>query len=90
MKTSESLWLHYRDEPALNNNNIVTDFSADSNNSISLKFDQQLTGKTENNEIKDFKIKIPLKYLSNFWRTLAMPLTNCEISLILIWLKNYF
>ena len=28
---------------------------------------------------------VPLKYLSNFWRTLEMPLINCEVSLILIW-----
>ena len=27
----------------------------------------------------------PLKYLSNFWRTLAMPLSNCEVELILKW-----
>ena len=28
---------------------------------------------------KDFEIIVPLKYLSNFWRTLEMPLTNCEV-----------
>ena len=28
---------------------------------------------------------IPLKYLSNFWRTLEMPLTNCGVNLILTW-----
>ena len=28
---------------------------------------------------------VPLKYLSNFWRTLEMPLTNCEVNLILTW-----
>ena len=28
---------------------------------------------------------IPLKYLSNFWRTLETPLINCEINLILTW-----
>ena len=28
---------------------------------------------------------IPLKYLSNFWRTPEMPLINCEINLILTW-----
>ena len=27
----------------------------------------------------------PLKYLSNFWRTLETPLINCEVSLILTW-----
>ena len=31
---------------------------------------------------------VPLKYLSNFWRTLEMPLINCEISLILTWSTN--
>ena len=28
---------------------------------------------------------VPLKYLSNFWRTLEMPVINCEINLILTW-----
>ena len=28
---------------------------------------------------------VPLKYLSNFWRTLEMPLFNCEVNLILTW-----
>ena len=28
---------------------------------------------------------VPLKYFSNFWRTLEMPLINCEVSLILTW-----
>ena len=28
---------------------------------------------------------IPLKYLGNFWRTLEMPLINCEVNLILTW-----
>ena len=29
-----------------------------------------------------------LKYLSNFWRSLDIPLINCEVELILIWFKN--
>ena len=32
---------------------------------------------------------VPLKYLSNFWRTLEMPLINCEIELILNWSANF-
>ena len=28
---------------------------------------------------------IPLKYLSNFWRNLEIPLINCEVNLILPW-----
>ena len=32
---------------------------------------------------------MPLKRLSNFWKTLDMPLINCEVSLILTWFKNF-
>ena len=32
---------------------------------------------------------ISFKYLSNFWRTLEMPLINCEINLILPWSEKY-
>ena len=31
---------------------------------------------------------VPLKYLNNFWRTLEMPLINCEVKLILTWSSN--
>ena len=31
---------------------------------------------------------MPLKYLSNFWRSLNIPLINCEVELILTWFKN--
>ena len=31
---------------------------------------------------------VPLKYLSNFWRTLEMPLINCKIEFILTWSRN--
>ena len=34
------------------------------------------------------KIMVPLKYLSNFWRTLEMLLINFEINIILTWSKN--
>ena len=33
---------------------------------------------------------VPLKYLSNFWRTIQMPLINYEINLMLTWSKNCF
>ena len=32
---------------------------------------------------KDFEMIVPLEYLSNFWRTIEMPLINCEVILIL-------
>ena len=38
---------------------------------------------------KEVKIVVPLKYLSNFWRTLNMPLINCELPLILTWSESY-
>ena len=45
-----------------------------------------MTGNTPaNSDRKDFEIMVPLKYLSNFWRTLQMPLINCEVNLILTW-----
>ena len=31
---------------------------------------------------------VPLKYLSNFWKTLEMVLINCEKNLDLNWSKN--
>ena len=38
-----------------------------------------------NGNTKDLEIIIPLKYLNNFWRTLELPLINCEVNLILTW-----
>ena len=74
-KTSGSLWQYYRDEP---NNNLA--------DSQSFKFKVKTTGKTPaaDNE-KDVEIMVPLKYLSNFWRTLELPLIICEVDLILTW-----
>ena len=31
---------------------------------------------------------VPLKYLSNFWKTIEMPLINCKVELILTWSAN--
>ena len=42
----------------------------------------KITGQTGT---KDVEIIVPLKYLSNFWRILEMPLINCEVNLILTW-----
>ena len=35
------------------------------------------------------KFFLPLKNLSNFWKTLDKPLINCEINLILAWSINF-
>ena len=79
LKTSESIWQHYRDEPVLDNNGNIIDFPAINNNSVLFKFKQEITGKTGNAGTKNAEIMVPLKYLSNFWRTLEIPLINCEI-----------
>ena len=43
-------------------------------------------GVTQNNLTKNnVKIIVSLKYLSNFWRSLNIPLINCEVELILTW-----
>ena len=45
---------------------------------------------THNNLTKnDVKVVVPLKHLSNFWRSLNIPLINCEVELILTWFKNF-
>ena len=42
-----------------------------------------VNGMTHNNSTKNnVKIIVPLKYLSNFWRNLNIPLINCEVELI--------
>ena len=38
--------------------------------------------------IKNLEIAVPLKYLSNFWRSLEMLLINFEINRILTWSEN--
>ena len=52
-------------------------------NSASFKFKEKITGLTGDEGTKNVEIMVPLKYLSNVWRTLKMPLINCEINLIL-------
>ena len=75
LKTLRRLWQYYRDDP---NDNIKQ--------SESFKFKIKITVKTfAAGNTKDVEITVPLKYLSNFWRTLEMPLIRCEINPILTW-----
>ena len=81
-----TLWQYYRDKPFLGADGAIADFLADNNNRASFKFKPKTTGKTAAaNGRKDVEIMVPLKYFSNFWRTLEMPLIKCEINLILTW-----
>ena len=70
----------------MNDAGALTNFPGNSN---SFKFKQNITGSTGDDGTKAIKIMVPLKYLSNFWRTLEMPLINCEINLILTYSENY-
>ena len=74
-KTTGSLWQYFRDEP-----------NDDIEDSESFKSKIKITGKTHDDDNEnDAEIMVPLKCLSNFWRTLEMPLMNCEVNLILTW-----
>ena len=83
-KTTGSLWQYCKDIPARNNNDEIVIFT-EGNLTDSFNFKIKITGQTGNNGRKNVEIMVPLKYLSNFWRTLEMPLINCEINLILTW-----
>ena len=47
-----------------------------------------MPGKIGNDGAKDVEIILPLKYLTNFWRTLEIPLVNFEINIQFKWSKN--
>ena len=82
-KKSGTLQQYYRNEPFLDDNGAITDFPVDDNNSALFKFKAKIADRTGNNGTRDVKIRVPLKYLSNFLRIFKMPLINCEINLIL-------
>ena len=74
-KTSGNLWQYCKDEP----HNNLTD-------SESFKSKIKITGNTPaDSNTKDVKMIVPVKYLSNFWRTIETSLINCEVILILTW-----
>ena len=84
-QTSGSLWQYCKEIPAVGDNGDIVDFNgANAANLFNSK--TKITGTTDDNgRIDNVEIMVPLKYLSNFWRTLEMPLINCEVELILTW-----
>ena len=93
-KTSGSLQQYCKEIPALNDDGVIVNFNG-ANATHSFNFKTKITGQTadDNNNGNidgrvDIEITVPLEYLSNFWRTLEMPLINCEIELILTWSEN--
>ena len=86
-KTSGILFQYSRDVPVLDNNGATIDFTeANVTDLFNLKV--KLTGQTGDNGTKNVEIMVPLKYLSNFWIILEMPLINFEITLDLNWSGN--
>ena len=90
-KTSGSLFNYYRDEPSE-----ITIGAGNNARNISIRNSKSFDYKTKTTESldvgedekEDVTIAIPLKYLGNFWRSLDIPLINCEITLILSWYKD--
>ena len=86
--TLGSLWQFKRNEVPANNDNL------DIVNSQSFKYNAGFVGKTANavaytnSSVKNIKIVVPLKYLSNFWRSLEMPIINCKIHFELNWIED--
>ena len=82
---SGSLWNFKRDE-------IIGNINVTNNNSSSFKYKSNLIGDTDadgaNRKKENVKIAVPLKYLSNFWRSLEMPLINCKVEFSLKWIEN--
>ena len=84
-KTAGRLRNYYRDEPS----------NPFSSNSECFKYKTSITGNTYNIGVGEegydatkvgknqTEFVIPLRYLSNFWRSLNIPLNNCEVELIL-------
>ena len=89
-KTTGSLWNYNRNERS----------DPLSSSSESFEYKTSITGNTYNvvdgeagydaDKIRknETEVVVPLKHLSNFWRTSNIPLINCEIELILTWFKN--
>ena len=80
--------------PAVNNDSDIVGFNG-ANAPDSFNFFLKITVQTaaDSNNVNNagrvnVEIMVPLKYLSNFWRTLEMPLINCEVKLILDWSAN--
>ena len=79
---SRSLWQFKRDEID-GDNDLTVDGNHIPYNSSSFKYKSSLI--TNRNGVK---IAVPLKYLSNFWRSLEMPLIKCKVELSLTWNPN--
>ena len=88
LETSGSLWQYCKEIQEVNNASNIVDFNG-ANATDSFNFKTKITGQTcDYGRIHDVEIMVPLKCFSNFWRTLEIPLINCEVELILTWSAN--
>ena len=77
--------IQIKKQKIVNNNGDIVDYKG-VNATDSFNIKTKITGQTDHNgKIDNVKTMVPLKYLSNFWRTLEIPLINCEVNLILTW-----
>ena len=76
-----SLYQFKRDEPPDDNSDVA-------NNTSSLVYKSKLISGTDDNNVNNVKLVVPLKYVSSFFRSLEMPLINCKIDLELTWHKD--
>ena len=85
--SSATLYQYKRDEPP--EANAIDDLKSNNSSSfkykISLLSDRNVVGGIVGLNVK---VVVPLKYLSNFFRSLEMPLINCKIKLNLTWKKE--
>ena len=86
-KTYGSLWQYCKDIPAVDDDNAIVNF-INKNLTLSFNFKAKMMGQTGDDGTRNVEIMVPIKYLSNFWRTLEIPLINCEVNLILTWSKD--
>ena len=85
--TSGKLCQFKRDKSPMNKNGNPVDVVT--NNSSSFRYKSSILEKTVADGIlKKINISVPLKYLTNFSRSLEMPMINCKIHLELNWAKN--
>ena len=90
-ETTASLWFYSKDESTNFNADIVND-----DHFKSFKYKAKISGNTAaqpalnaaNEIMKNATIAVLLKYLSNFWRSLEMPLINCKVELKFRWTKH--
>ena len=80
-KTSGSLWQYCKEMPAVDYDGDIAHFNG-ANATDSFNFKTKITSQTNNAGRINVEIIVPLRCLSNFWKTLEMPLINCEIELI--------